>query len=442
MTSSSADPLASASTVLPVMERTVVDLFAGAGGISEGFHNAGYRVLAGADIDPDAAATYRANFPGATTVCGDLRDPAVREQVVDAAGRATVLAGGPPCQAYSQMRNHSRIIDDPRNALYKEFVAVLGETLPQAFMVENVPGMDEMGVREQVAVDLSLDGEYDVLPQVVNAADFGVPQTRKRLIFLGVRRSVGLAPLVEGTGATAAMSLARRNGRTVRYELTAGTSVGEDVAAMLADPDDLRAVTASQAIGDLAGLRTGNRTDDLPYARLGDPESAYQRLMREGTGDTAANVQVPRMNEDTRLRLRKVPAGGNYLDLPEHLMERHITGQKWGPDAGTGRLARRHYYAYRRLHPGIWAWTLNTKADAVYHYSAPRALSVREFARLHSFPDTFRFTTDPARGDLPGRIKGGPAHSRYRQVGNAVPPLLAAAVADALAKAVAPAQAA
>jgi len=124
--------------------------------------------------------------------------------------------------------------------------------------------------------------------------------------------------------------------------------------------------------------------------------------------------------------------GGNHRDLSGDLLERYITGDRWGQDNGSGHLSRRHFYAYRRLHPRIWAWTLNTKADSVYHYRVLRALAVREFARLQSFPDRFVFTTDPRRGALPGRHDGGAAHSRYRQVGNAVPPLLARAVAEAL----------
>ena len=108
-----------------------------------------------------------------------------------------------------------------------------------------------------------------------------------------------------------------------------------------------------------------------------------------------------------------------------------------GQDNGSGRLSRRHFYAYRKLHPAMWAWTLNTKADSAYHYAVPRALSVREFARLQSFPDSFVFTSDPRPGAVPGRIDGGPAHSRYRQVGNAVPPLLARAVATELGAALA-----
>jgi DNA (cytosine-5)-methyltransferase 1 len=113
------------------------------------------------------------------------------------------------------------------------------------------------------------------------------------------------------------------------------------------------------------------------------------------------------------------------------LLERYLSGQRWGQDNGTGKLSRRHFYAYRKLHPDIWAWTLNTKADSAYHYSVNRALSVREFARIQSFSDRFVFTSDSRKGSIPGRIEGGPAHSRYRQVGNAVPPLLGFAIARA-----------
>ena len=127
-----------------------------------------------------------------------------------------------------------------------------------------------------------------------------------------------------------------------------------------------------------------------------------------------------------------MPQGGNHRDLSDKLLDRYLTGQKWGQDNGTGRLSRRHFYAYRRLHPHIWAWTLNTKGDSVYHYDHARSLSVREFARLQSFPDRFTFTTSEEKGMIDGRHEGGPAHSRYRQVGNAVPPLLARAVASAL----------
>lgn len=413
----------------------VVDLFAGAGGLSEGFRQAGFTIAAGSDNDPDAMATYAANFPETRAVTGDIRSPTVKAQLLEAARGASVLVGGPPCQAFSQVRNHSRMIDDPRNALYREFVDILRQTLPPAFVVENVTGMDQMGVREQIAADLSIDGEYLVVPQVVDAADFGVPQTRKRLLFVGVRASSGMTPpSFAGSEATQAITLARFKGsRKPRYQVVVQQHIRSlRTGDALMNPEDASVVTAADAISDLVGLPVGNRHDVIPYSELDAPASAYQRLMREGAGTTLANVQVPRINPDTKLRLRGIPPGGNYRDLREELLERYITGHRWGQDNGSGKLSRRHFYAYRRLHPGVWAWTLNTKADSVYHYSAARALSVREFARLQSFPDRFVFTTDPRRGMIEGRHDGGPAHSRYRQVGNAVPPLLARAVAECL----------
>jgi DNA (cytosine-5)-methyltransferase 1 len=413
------------------MELTAMDLFAGAGGLSEGFRQAGFDIVGGTDADPDALATYRQNFPAAEAIGGDIRDPAVQEQVLAAAEGTDVIVGGPPCQAFSQVRNHVRLIDDPRNALYREFVAIVASVLPPVFVMENVPGMDQMGVRGEVLEDLGLDGEYDVTSSVVDAADFGVPQTRKRIVFLGVRAGLGLNPApLSGSGATKALWLNRHNGGSrVRYTLGARA---DDLAERLGDPRDAGVVTAEQAIGDLALLAAGRRADAMPAAELPEPATAYQMAMREDAGPVLTNVSVPRINADTVLRLNGIPPGGNHRDLADKLRERYLTGARWGPDAGNGRLSRRHYYAYRRLHPDAWSWTLNTKADSVYHYDSPRALSVREFARLQSFPDRFHFTTDPRKGDLPGRIRGGAAHSRYRQVGNAVPPLLARAIAESV----------
>lgn len=422
-----------------VSEPTVIDLFSGAGGLAAGFRLAGFRSLAATDIDPDACATFRLNFPHAEVVHGDLREQAVKARVLEAGGQADVVVGGPPCQAFSQVRNHVRLIDDPKNSLYKEFVSIVGRVLPSAFLMENVTGIDQMGAREQIARDLELSGEYEVRPQVIDAADVGVPQSRKRLIFIGVKRSLGVsAPVVGQTSATKTLSLQRQVGPGgQRYELCCHEDLfGCAQAEQLADPEDLAVVSAAQALSDLQCLPMGRRDDVISYAELMPAGSAYQRFMRQGNSEQLHNVQVPRLRADTEMRLAAIPPGGNHRDLPEALFERNLSGQKWGPENGSGRLSRRHFYAYRRLHPDVWSWTLNTKADSVYHYQALRCLSVREFARLHSFQDKFVFTTDERAGPLKGRHDGGPAHSRYRQVGNAVPPLLARACAKAIHAAV------
>lgn len=425
----------------PVDAPTIVDLFAGAGGISEGFRLEGFQPVAASDIDPDACATYKLNFPGAKVIHGDVRKEAVAREILEASKGADVVVGGPPCQAFSQVRNHARIIDDPRNSLYKEFVHIVSEVRPKVFLMENVTGIDQMGFREQIVGDLELGGDYVVMPQVIDAADVGVPQTRKRLIFIGVRRSLGLAaPTVEQSGITRSLALRRlmkKGERGYKYALIAESDLfSSHLERVLADPMDMTAVTASQAISDLRVLLAGNRLDQIDYSMLPAPQSAYQQFMRNAATGVLSNVQVPRLMEDTAQRLKAIPPGGNHRDLPEALTQRNLTGQKWGQENGTGKLSRRHFYAYRRLHPDVWSWTLNTKADSVYHYKDVRALSVREFARLHSFPDSFVFTTDSRPGPLDGRHDGGAAHSRYRQVGNAVPPLLARACAVAIRRSV------
>jgi DNA (cytosine-5)-methyltransferase 1 len=301
--------------------------------------------------------------------------------------------------------------------------------------MENVPGMAQMRFVDQVTADLSLGRRYVVHPLMLDAADFGVPQTRKRLVFIGFHRDVDVEPPhMIGTGASAAIALTRAVPSKRRAVMYAPQLVGSgDLLEWLADPWDDRVVTVEQAIGDLAHLQAGTAKHDVSdSSALAEPRSLFQKRMREALGETITNVGVPRVNTDTILRLRSVPPGGNYLDLPDDLRARWLTGARWGQDNGTGRLSRQHFYAYRRLHPDIWSWTLNTKADSVYHWKAERALSVREFARLQSFPDRYVVTTDLRRGSLPGRIEGGAAHSRYRQIGNAVPPLLACSIANAI----------
>ena len=400
---------------------TAVDLFCGAGGLSEGLTQSGWRVLAAADHDPDACATYRANFPGTHLVGGDLTDPRNHAALRGAVSRARLdlLAGGPPCQAYSQIHNHDRLIGDPRNRLYREFVELLDELRPRALLLENVVGMNQLrggAVRRQIEEDLSLGGDYVVISGVLDAGDFGTPQRRPRLVFVGVEHGLGEPALPAGTGFTSLL----RNGHGGQpdHSLTADSRRWLNV---LADPDDDRVVSVAQALSDL--VEPGGRYSTAPA-------SAYQRAMRRDSAGPQDHVPS-RIRADTVERLKAIRPGGNVYDLPEHLLVRYIGGEKWGPAGNGERLSRRHFYAYRRLHPNWLAWTANTKADFAYHYAVPRGLSVREAARIQSFPDRFHFLTAPP--GTPGQYKNGARHSRYRQVGNAVPPRLAAALGATIA---------
>ncbi|MEZ4447676.1 MAG: DNA cytosine methyltransferase [Polyangiaceae bacterium] len=412
-----------------------VDLFCGAGGFSEGFRQAGVHTVAANDIDAWAGATYANNHPDTAFVLGDITDPEVKKKllaIID--GRQIdIVAGGPPCQAFSQVRNHDRVTDDPRNALYQHFLSMVSTIVPKAFVMENVVGMRNLEggkVGEQILKDLSLGGAYRVRWSVLDTADFGVPQTRRRVVAIGIRRDFEMdPPVLRSPLADERMELVRMmEGRegSVRYELpseqTSLLSPTRSIVEHLLDRESLNYVSVEQAIGDLVGLEPCStivrKPSDDAEAYPSAPTSAYQRLMRAGSS-AVFNLDVPSIREDTVKRLAAIPQGGNYRDIPEKLQARYLNGKRWGPDVGRAKLSRKHYYAYRKLHPDFFSWTLNTKTDCVYHYEDLRALSVREFARLHSFPDAYAFLN-------------GDRHSRYAQIGNAVPPLLAKALAEHL----------
>jgi len=410
----------------------ILDLFCGAGGLTEGFHQAGFQTVAANDSDIWAGATFNANQArhGTKFVLGDITSTAVKEELLHHAnGMAIdVITGGPPCQAFSQVRNHARIIEDARNSLYRQFVEMLGIVRPRMFVMENVPGLENLAgglVRRQIIEDLALDGEYRVESRVIDAACFGVPQNRLRVVFIGVRSDLRCHPAFPpGTSVPELPRLDRvpaQGGYQYRHGVLAP---GNPAFEWLIDPECLELVTVTQAIGDLIHLRPNERLVRRPsndaMAYEADASSAYQRARRAGSG-LLFNADVPSIREDTVARLNAIPPGGNFRDMPEELCARYLNGTKWGPELGRDNLSRKYFFAYRKLHPDHFSWTLNTKADCVYHYSSPRALTVREFARLHSFDDTYLF-------------QHGDRHSRYRQVGNAVPPLFAKAIASSIRK--------
>ena len=408
-----------------------LDLFAGAGGFSEGFRQAGFHTLAATDIDAWAGATYVLNHKrhGTKFLLGDISDSRIQEELFQVVGKREldVIVGGPPCQGFSQVRNHNRLINDPRNKLYRHYVAVIKQLRPRTFVMENVPGLENLGggaVRAQILEDLSLDGEYRIECRVLDAAAFGVPQNRLRILFVGVRKDLNTAPRFPASAFSECLpGLVRRpHGDRWRYSHRKSPETVRTLAKLL-DASSSELVTVEQAIGDLSWLRPSEKLlrkpSDKPISYEAEASSAYQHA-RRGKSKELFNADVPSIRDDTVRRLRSIPQGGNYRDLPEELAARYLSGQKWGPELGRKTLSRKYFFAYRKLYPDHFSWTLNTKADCVFHYGTPRALTVREFARLHSFDDSYHFLA-------------GDRHSRYQQVGNAVPPLFGRAIGKAIA---------
>jgi DNA (cytosine-5)-methyltransferase 1 len=409
--------------------RTCVDLFCGAGGFSEGFRQADFHTLAAVDNDPWAGGTFEINHQrhGTRFILGDISSPRVQAELYGtiAGIRLDAVIGGPPCQAFSQVRNHDRVIDDPRNSLYRQYVKIIRRLRPRVFVMENVPGLQNLAggaLRQQILNDLQLEGEYLVSSAVVDAAGFGVPQNRLRVLFIGVRRDLGVEPRFPGPEYPELPVLDRRPMKAGThgwdYHQTASL-IATPALHALRDPNDTRLVSAHQAIGDLIHLRPHTalvrKPSNDPVSYQEAPCSAYQAARRAGSTELF-NADVPSIREDTVERLNAIPPGGNFRDLTGELSARYLNGKKWGPELGRQNLSRKYFFAYRKLHSEHFSWTLNTKSDCVFHYGCARSLTVREFARLHSFDDTYHFLV-------------GDRHSRYQQVGNAVPPLLARAIA-------------
>jgi DNA (cytosine-5)-methyltransferase 1 len=364
---------------VPVARRySSLDLFCGAGGLSEGFRQAGFNTVAANDADTWAGATYRANhgLHGTKFVLGDITSAAVKEELLHhIQGVAIdVIAGGPPCRAFSQVRNHARIIEDARNSLYRQFVGMLAIVRPRMFVMENVPGLENLAggmVRRQIIEDLALDGEYRVHSRVIDAACFGVPQNRLRVVFIGVSSDLGSPPpFPAGAFGLELPRLDRIPGKAGFQYRHATSAPGSPALEWLMDPDCTELVTVEQAIGDLVHLRPNQRLvrkpSDGAVAYEADASSAYQRNRRLGSS-ALFNADVPSIRDDTVARLNAIPQGGNFRDLPAELSARYLNGTKWGPELGRDSLSRKYFFAYRKLHPKHFSWTLNTKADCVYH---------------------------------------------------------------------------
>jgi DNA (cytosine-5)-methyltransferase 1 len=375
---------------------TTVDLFCGAGGITEGFRQAGYSCLYGNDCMPEAVQTFAHNHSGAIADCAPIEsvDPSkIRRRLGLARGTLDVLVGGPPCQGFS-INAPERFLSDPRNKLFKHYERFLEEFMPKTFLFENVPGLLSLGdgkvFRHIIKIFTGLG--YHVTAKILFAAHYGVPQERWRLILLGSRFSEVQHP--EPTHY--AVSRANfRGGSTMTFQLT------ESERERL-----LPYVTVSEAIGDLPRLEMGEGAEVIGYTT--DAHSAYAQMMRNGS-EVTYNHYAAKLSKQNAERMKYVKPGGSWRDIPHELLPK-----------GMQRARRSdHTKRYGRLHPNGLAGTVLTKCDphwgAVFLPDQDRALTVREAARFQSFPDAYRFM--------------GSRVSQYEQVGNAVPVLMARAIA-------------
>ena len=352
-----------------------IDLFAGAGGLTQGFRDAGFTLVQAVEKNPVASATYATNHPDVDVICDDiqgLNPTACMERINVAPGEITIVIGGPPCQGFSESNRRTRTLDNPTNHLYLDFLRFVECIKPQWVVLENVAGLLTMA--KGVVLSRMLTGlegvGYHAEWRLLNSANHGVPQVRRRLFVIANRIGV---PIPQETDLVT---------RTLRTP-----------------------ITVREAIGDLPVLPNGASIDLLEYpSRI---TSAYQRRMRQGAGRYVSGNLVTRNAAHIRRRYLHIPEGGNWKDIPPSLLGNY-----------TDRT-RCHTGIYHRLHWNRPAKVIgNFRKNMLVHPNQDRGLSIREAARLQGFRDTYRFV---------GTI--GP---RQQQVADAVPPVLAEAVARAI----------
>ena len=346
-----------------------IDLFSGCGGISKGFVDTKRVEMIGAiDFEQSACDTYKKNFPEAKVICGDIRDISVESTGFS---NVDIMVGGPPCQGFSALNRWEKEKDsDPRNRLFIEYLRFVDELRPKAIMIENVKQIltAKNGYAPKHIKEFLEERGYKVSFKILNAADFGVPQKRERAIIVALREEYG--------------------------EFDFG----------ILDKYKLPKVTVAEAISDIAAIEA----EAMKYKQgtvfdLGKPQSEYQNKMQAKDGKLhnhmiyypAANVQE---------MISYVPEGGNWKYVPKELFK--------------SDRDNRHSNYLRRLESNSQSVTIDTGHNVYFHPHFKRVPTIRESARIQSFPDDFVFT--------------GNKGQQFRQVGNAVPPMLAEAVANAI----------
>lgn len=347
----------------------VIDLFSGAGGLSEGFRLAGFEIIGGVDFNQDAINTFNENFKNARGVCANLLD--VSEEEIKKNFKdfmdADIIIGGPPCQGFSSANRYIREEDDERNRLFFEFVKFVDLIHPKAVVIENVRGIitSNNGRAKKRIYEIFEERGYYVTHKVMDASLYGVPQKRLRNFFVITKDFKFDFDLIN-------------------------QSEGSNV---------------KDAIGELYNFEFNEKGEVISLQS--EPKTQYQKYLRS-KDDTIFNHEVRYPAEIVQKRIATVPQGGNWRDIPEEMF--------------SNNRSNRHSSAYKRLNEKDFSVTIDTgnSHSNYFHPIYNRIPTVREAARLQSFKDDFVFT--------------GGRTAQYRQVGNAVPPLLSRAIAERIKK--------
>ncbi len=350
-----------------------VELCGGAGGLARGFGAAGIEIAAAIERNRYAAATYRHNFPETEVIGEDIRKISggtILRKLDVLKGELDVLVAGLPCQGFSESNRRTRTMENPDNLLYRDVLRFLTDLQPRWFVIENVAGIRTLKsglFLKRMLEEFSAAG-YSTKDSVLNAADFGVPQCRRRAFLVGTRLERDFC-FPQGRA---------HSGATVR-----------------------------DAIGDLPRLNNGASVDRLPYPVPITQVSGYAESLRREDLETVSGNEVSRNSAKVVERYGYIGMGQNWEAIPAELMENY----------GNRRLC--HTGIYYRLHWDERAKVIgNFRKNMLIHPAEDRGLSIREAARLQSFDDRHEFV--------------GPLNDRQQQVGDAVPPLLAEAVGRAL----------
>ncbi|MBQ8300194.1 MAG: DNA cytosine methyltransferase [Clostridia bacterium] len=344
----------------------VIDLFAGVGGLSLGFENAGFNVVFANEYDSDIANAYKVNHRTTEMLIGDITKISIKDTFEKYKDNIDVIIGGPPCQGFSQ-KGKRLSINDERNFLFKYYYEIVKFVRPKYFVIENVPNILTTcnGYFKKQIIELFNEQGYTLNMDVLNAENYGVPQSRRRAVIIG--------------------------------------KLGKNSVA-LPEPNERR-VSIWEAISDLAYLNSGEGREEQEYVK--NIESNYQKIMRNNQKKLYNHVAT-KHSADALKKLELIPPECGKECLPKELLTKSIYSGTW-----------------TRMNKDDVSVTITTRFDTpssgkFTHPFLNRAITVREAARLQSFPDNFIFC--------------GSKTSQMKQVGNAVPPKLAQAVAESIMK--------